>query len=155
MQRIQPSYSSEWCLKPTPLRCRAIYRSSYTIPGLSPPSSACYMTTGGVLFSVFYALPTDAYTKGMNSSFDLECKRVHVSCAVHFRRERCFVKKQLGYEMEKESPVALDSFIQDQQESKTSHRRRFEIRFKWGHESQSHSACWRLRGEQNLIGMEE
>jgi hypothetical protein len=47
------------------------------------------------------------------------------------------VRKQLEYEMEKESPVALQNFIQDQQESKTSHRRQFKMRFKWGHESES------------------
>jgi hypothetical protein len=35
------------------------------------------------------------------------------------------VRKQLEYEMEKESPVALESLIQGEQESKTSHRRQF------------------------------
>ena len=79
----------------------------------------------GFLCSVFYAVHTNAYTKGMNSSFDLECQCVQVSCALHFWRERCFVRKQLEYEMEKESPVALESLIQDEQENWTSHRRQF------------------------------
>ena len=84
MQRIHPSHSSEWYLKLTPLRIRALYRSLYIIPGLFPPSSECYMTAGGFCFGVFYAVPANAYTKGMKSSFDLECQCVQASCAVHF-----------------------------------------------------------------------
>ena len=45
------------------------------------------------------------------------------------------MRKQLEYEMEKESPVTLESLFQDAQESKTSRRRQFEIRSKWGRES--------------------
>lgn len=35
------------------------------------------------------------------------------------------MRKQLEYEMEKESPVALESLVQEEQGSKTGHRRQF------------------------------